>query len=167
MLIFHKNNKHTPKSLHRRTRILYYFYLDHPVDDIFDNNTKKIFYWKWISNQARQLAKCSKEWHTHNKRASCYGQMLPKNIAESKITSWNIVFIHLLGIYNVKVNQTQPGRGTKEVDFNLTCMNFIDPSIGWFGIAEVPYYDPKEVKICKTNYNNKTSFRTSQFFNNT
>ena len=87
------------------------------------------------------------------------------NIARLQL--WNTVHIDLIGPYTKMVKQHQPGNIVKEVDLHLTCMTFIDPSTGWFEIAQVPYFDMDNVKIGDTEYIDKTSARISQLFNNT
>ena len=81
---------------------------------------------------------------------------------------WNMVHIDLvIGPYTKTVKQHQRGNTVKEIDLHLTCMTFIDPSTGWFEIAQVPYFDIDNVKIGDTEYIDKTSARISQLFNNT
>ena len=50
---------------------------------------------------------------------------------------------------------------------SLTCMEIIDPAIGWFGIVEIPMFDLEEVTIGNDEYIDKSSSRVSHLFNNT
>ena len=79
------------------------------------------------------------------------------------MTACNTVHIDMIGPYTVKFKHNQSGGTIKEFCLHLTCMNFINPSTGWFEIAEVPYYDFKEVQIGNTNYINKISSEIFQF----
>jgi hypothetical protein len=46
-------------------------------------------------------------------------------------------------------------------------MTFLDPATGWFEIAEVPYFDMKDIKQGNKQVIDKTSARISQIFNDT
>ena len=46
-------------------------------------------------------------------------------------------------------------------------MPMIDPSTGWFEIANIPTFDLEEVTIGNNEYIDKSSARVIQFFNNT
>ena len=41
----------------------------------------------------------------------------------------------------------------------------VDPTIGWFEIVEVPYYNIEEIVSDKDNYIDKSLARISQLFN--
>ena len=117
-------------------------------------------------NQAKQTARHCQSCQKFKRRATRYGHLPPMtNIA--RLQPWNTVHIDLIGPYTKTVKQHQPGNTVKEVDLHLTCMTFIDPSTGWFEIAQVPYFDMDNVKIGDTEYIDKTSARISQLFNNT
>ena len=124
---FFKRHINVPNYLLRCMRIWYHFYLNHLGGERLTNTIKQICYWKCITNQARQFTKCCKECQNHKKRASRYGKILPKNIAENEMKPWKMVHIDLIGLYIVKLNLTQPGGAVKSVDLHLTCMKFIYP----------------------------------------
>ena len=69
--------------------------------------------------------------------------------------------------YTVTAKQIQPCGIIKEVKLKLTCMTILDPSTGWFEIAQVPYYSIDEVKEDKEDFIDKTSARISKIFEQT
>ena len=116
-------------------------------------------------NQAKQTARHCQSCQKFKPRATRYGHLPPMDIA--RLTPWNTVHIDLIGPYKKKVKQHQPGNTIKEVDLELTCMTFIDPSTGWFEIVQVPYFDMDNVNIGDQQYIDKTAARISKLFNNT
>ena len=165
-IIFYKNKIYVPKTLRRRTIDWYHYYLNHPGGDRLANTLQEVCYWKGMVNQAKQTARRCQSCQKFKRRATRYGHLPPMNIA--RLQPWNTVHIDLIGPYTKMVKQHQPGNIVKEVDLHLTCMTFIDPSTGWFEIAQVPYFDMDSVKIGDTKYIDKTLARTiSQLFNNT
>ena len=65
-----------------------------------------------------------------------------------QLKPWDTVHIDLIGPYAVTVNQYQPGhKKPKQVDLELIAMTFIDPSTGWFEVAEVPSIDRSSARI--------------------
>ena len=167
-IIFYRNNIYVPKTLRKHTIDLYHYYLNHPGGDRLANTLQEVCYWKGMVNRAKPSAGHCQSYQKFKCRAIRYGHHLPPmNIA--RLQPWNTVHIDLLiGPNRKTVKQHQPGNTIKVVDLQyLTCMTFIDPSTGWFEIAQVPYFDMENVKIGDTEYIDKTSARISQLFNNT
>ena len=73
--------------------------------------------------------------------------------------------IDLIGPYSITAKQTQPGGEIKEIELNLTATAMVDPTMGWFEIVEIPYYNVEDIVNNKDNYVDKSSARISQLFN--
>ena len=59
-------------------------------------------------------------------------------------------------------------RGTTiKNDVSLTCMEMIDPAMGWFEIFEVPTFVIDKVTVENNEYIDNSSDRASHLFNNT
>ena len=59
--------------------------------------------------------------------------------------TWRTVHTNFIGPYSITTKQIQPGGETKEIELKLTAMTMVDPTTGWFEMAEVPYYSIKDV----------------------
>ena len=66
---------------------------------------------------------------------------------------WSTIHIDLVGPYTILAKQEFPGQSIKEVQLELQAMTMIDPTTGWFEIAEVLSTDVGSARI-------------SQIFNN-
>ena len=127
--------------------------------------TKYIYlncYWKGLSNQAKQFVKTCKICQQH-KRKHKYGHVPAKTIDD--LVPWRTVHTDLIGPYSITAKHTQPGGEIKEVELQLTAMTMVDPSMGWFEIVEVLYYNIEDIVNDKDNYIDKSSARISQLFN--
>ena len=54
---------------------------------------------------------------------------------------WSTIHIDLIGPYDVKAKRNLPDNKVEAMDVKLVAMTMIDPTTGWFEIAEVPYED--------------------------
>ena len=66
---------------------------------------------------------------------------LPAKDASDEMEPWHTVHIDLIGPYDVKAKQNLPDNKIRDIDMKLVAMTMIDPTTGWFEIAEVPYED--------------------------
>ena len=93
------------------------------------------------------------------KRKNLYVHLPPKNLAEQK--TWDTVHVDLISPYSKSIRQQQPGGTVIQNNDSLTCMTMIEPTTGWFEIAEIPTFDLKEVTIGNDEYIDKSSARVS------
>ena len=149
----YQNRIYVPKSLRGRLLAWYHEYLCHPGGLRLANTLKQVCYWSGMTNHAVKLCKRCPTCQRFKKRSTRYGKLPPKDVS-TECEPWSTVHIDLIGPYSVTAQQEQPGQTTKTVELQLQAMTMIDPTTGWFEIAQVPS-------------NDMGSARISQLFNNT
>ena len=98
-----------------------------------------------VRQQAHQLG--SKHCQKFKSRTKKYRYLEPKQ-AETLVPQ-HTVYADLIGTYNLTAKVRQPDGTIKKCELKLLCMTFIDPTTGWFGIAEVPLEDQSSARISK------------------
>jgi len=164
-IVMYKGKIYVPELLRGRTLQWYHHYLCHPGGDRLAATLQTVCYWKGMTSQARKACKRCERCQKFKKRKSKYGHLPPKNIG--KLEPWKQVHVDLIGPYSLRVQQEQPGQVVQWTELQLVCMTFLDPATGWFEIAEVPYFDMKDIKQGNKQVIDKTSARISQIFNDT
>ena len=149
-IILYKNKIYVPQPLRERMLNWYHHYLSHPGATRLAKTVQQSCDWPGlVADCVKLVSKCAtcKKFKKTNKPK--YGK-LPVKTAE--VTPWAEVHVDLIGPYTVKTQRLDT-KGVP-ITLTLTAMTFIDPSTGWFEIAEVPSTD-------------KSSARISQLFNQT
>ncbi|GAX22752.1 putative transposase [Fistulifera solaris] len=125
-LIMHKNRIVIPTPLRQRIVAWYHLYLRHPGQTRMEGTLSQLYWWPNMRHTIEQHVKTCRECQLCKKTRKKYGHLPPKE-AEPAIP-WQRVNVDLIGPLNV---QTPNG------SFELNALTMIDPTTGWFEIAEV------------------------------
>ena len=154
-----------PLTLHISVLYWYQFYINNPRGSRLANTIQQVCYCKCLVSQVELSVNMYKKFQQFKNRKTLCGKILPKIISALKL--WNSVHIYLMCPYSKSIRQHQPGRAIIKKGMSLTCMTIIDPTKGWFGIVEVPFFYLDELARVNSEYIDKLSASVIQMFNQT
>ena len=150
-----------PKKLQSRCIQWYHHYLQHPGHTRLEETIRATMTWSGMRTQIRRHVKTCPTCQKNKRRSLKYGK-LPTKIVVS--IPWKALCVDLVGPYTLKAKD-----GTV-LDF--MCLTMIDPTSGWFEIAELPVHEilkkkksKNKGKLEKTEYFDKTSAQISRLVN--
>ena len=116
-----------PQKLQQRIVNWYHYVLCHPGQTRTEATIAQHFTWKNIRKDVQNTCTTCPTCQLTKRTKKNYGLLPPK---EAEATPWEKLCVDMIGPYNIKQNNGKT--------ITLWCVTMIDPSTGWFEIAEVP-----------------------------
>ena len=126
-LVYYDNKIVVPTSLRKRMLNWYHDVLMHPGVTRLLLTIKQHFTWPNIMRDVEKFCASCHTCQLAKKTKKKYGHLPPK---QAEAIPWDTLCIDLIGPYVVKEHGKQK--------WILHCLTMIDPSTGWFEIAEIP-----------------------------